>query len=152
MEDRETSFRARVWKIWLVIIVLGLGFAATHKAMAAEEQDRSASQAVIEAQLKAFQNDDAPSAFKLASPSVQRLFRDPNTFVTMVKRDYSVVYRPSSVQFVKFQSQGPRVIHAVQMVDQNMVLWNVYYLLEKFPKGEWRISSCDIEKAAIDLI
>ncbi|MCQ8897723.1 DUF4864 domain-containing protein [Limnobacter humi] len=69
-----------------------------------------------------------------------------------VKRDYNVVYRPASVKFVGFERNGRQVVHSVQMIDQSQVLWNVYYLLEKLPQGGWRIFSCDIEKAATDLI
>lgn len=154
MNNEDGVFKA-IWKWWLLVFALGLAAAFANKALAATAEapkDRTESQAVIEAQLKAFQENDAQRAFAYASPSVQRVFGDAGTFLSMVRRDYDVVYRPASVRFVGFERNGRQVAHSVQMIDQSRVLWNVYYLLEKLPEGGWRIFSCDIEKAATDLI
>ena len=49
-------------------------------------------------------------------------------------------------------TDGMNALHAVQMIDRQKTLWNVYYVLQKRPDGTWRISSCETEKAETNLI
>lgn len=150
---KSTTLFAKIWKAWLTLFVFGLLIAIWQSpAKAAPSDDKQASQAVIEAQLDAFRKDDAKQAFEYAAPSIQRAFGSPDNFVNMVKRNYDVVYRPASVRFIRFDGNGAYAAHAVQMIDQNKVLWNVYYELQRRPQGDWRISGCEIEKAETDLI
>lgn len=151
--DKENSFRQRIWKLWLVIFagVLTAAF-TTSLTHAGEAEDQKESRAVIEAQLEAFQKGDAPKAFSYATPNIQTMFGDADKFMQMVRDGYDVVYRPASVRFVKFQTDGMNALHAVQMIDRQKTLWNVYYVLHKRPDGSWRISSCETEKAETDLI
>ncbi|MCE2746988.1 MAG: DUF4864 domain-containing protein [Burkholderiales bacterium] len=151
--DKENSLRQRIWKLWLVIFagVLTAAF-TTSLAQADETADRQQSRAVIEAQLEAFKQGDAPKAFSYATPNIQTIFGDADTFMKMVRDGYDMVYRPASVRFVKFETDGMNALHAVQMIDHQKTLWNVYYLVEKRPDGTWKISSCEAEKAETDLI
>ena len=151
--DKENSLRQRIWKLWLVIFagVLTAAF-TTSLAQADETADRQQSRAVIEAQLEAFKQGDAPKAFSYATPNIQTIFGDADTFMKMVRDGYDMVYRPTSVRFVKFETDGMNALHAVQMIDHQKTLWNVYYLVEKRPDGTWKISSCEAEKAETDLI
>lgn len=80
------------------------------------------------------------------------MFGDAETFMQMVRDGYDVVLQPSLVRFVKFQTDGTSALHAVQMIDRQKTLWNVYYVLQKREDGTWRISSCETEKAETDLI
>lgn len=151
--DKENSIRQRIWKLWLLIFagVLTAAFTAslTH---AGEIEDRQESRAVIEAQIEAFKQGDGPKAFSYATPNIQTMFGDADTFMKMVRDGYDVVYSPASVRFVKFETDGMNALHAVQMIDRQKTLWNVYYVLQKRPDGNWRISSCEAEKAETDLI
>lgn len=151
--DKENSVRQRIWKLWLVIFagVLTAAF-TTSLTHASEAEDQKETRAVIEAQLEAFQQGDAPKAFSYATPNIQTMFGDAATFMQMVRDGYDVVYRPASVRFVKFETDGMNALHAVQMIDRQKTLWNVYYVLQKRPDGSWRISSCETEKAETDLI
>lgn len=151
--DRETSIRQRIWKLWLVIFasVLTAAF-TTSMAHADEATDRKESRAVIEAQLEAFKQGDSAKAFSFATPNIQTMFGDPETFMQMVRKGYDVVVKPVNVRFVKFETDGMNALHAVQMIDRQKTLWNVYYVLQKRPDGSWRISSCETEKAETDLI
>jgi hypothetical protein len=151
--DKENSFRQRIWKIWLVIFasVLTAAF-TTSLTHASEADDKKETRAVIEAQLEAFKQGDGPKAFSYATPNIQTMFGDADTFMQMVRDGYDVVYRPASVRFVKFETDGMNALHAVQMIDRQKTLWNVYYVLQKRPDGSWRISSCETEKAETDLI
>lgn len=151
--DKENSFRQKIWKLWLVVFAAGLAAAfTTSMAQADETTDRKESQAVIEAQLEAFKQGDSAKAFSYATPNIQTMFGDAETFMQMVREGYDVVVKPVTVRFVKFETDGMNALHAVQMVDRQKTLWNVYYVLEKRSDGTWRISSCETEKAETDLI
>ncbi|HEX4842059.1 MAG TPA: DUF4864 domain-containing protein [Limnobacter sp.] len=150
--EKERAFQQKIWKLWLIIFTLGLAAAFTKSALADTTQDQRDTRAVIEAQLAAFQANDSEKAFSFATPNIQTLFGDAATFMQMVKEGYDVVYRPAAVQFVRFETDGANALHVLQMADRNKTLWNVYYVLEKRPDGRWKISSCETEKAATNLI
>lgn len=151
--DKENSLRQRIWKLWLVIFAGVLTAAlSTSLAKASEDAEQQASRAVIEAQIEAFKKGDGPKAFSYATPNIQSIFGDADTFMNMVRNGYDVVYNPTSVRFVKFETQGANALHAVQMIDRQKTLWNVYYVLQKHTDGSWKISSCETEKAETDLI
>lgn len=124
---------------------------STH-ILAAEITPRAATQAIIEAQLAAFRQDESAKAFSLASPDIQRVFESAENFMQMVKSNYRVVYRHTQVKFLTFQGNELFAQHTVQMVDENNALWSVLYKLEKTKDGSWRISSCETNKAQGDLI
>lgn len=151
--DREASIRQRIWKLWLLIFAAGLAAAfSTSMAQADQATDQQESRAVIEAQLEAFKQGDSAKAFSYATPNIQTMFGDAETFMQMVRDGYDVVVKPANVRFVKFETDGANALHAVQMIDRQKTLWNVYYVLQKRPDGSWKISSCETEKAETDLI
>lgn len=152
-QDKENSFRQKIWKLWLLIFAAGLAAAfTTSLAQANEAIDKQESRAVIEAQLEAFKQGDSAKAFSYATPNIQTMFGDAETFMQMVRKGYDVVLKPVTVRFVKFETNGANALHAVQMIDRQKTLWNVYYVLQKRPDGSWKISSCETEKAETDLI
>ena len=48
----------------------------------------------LQAKLDAFKADDGPQAFAYASPAIQSIFKDADTFMTMVRAGSQPVYRP----------------------------------------------------------
>lgn len=96
----------------------------------------------IEAQLAAFQADDAELAFSLASPAVRAHFAVPAFFLAMVRGYYPVVYRPQSVGFLLVQVVDGAVIQRVRMTDDDDTAWLAIYRLEQQPDGSWRIAGC----------
>ncbi len=151
--DKESSFRQKIWKLWLVFFAAALAtLFTTILTLAGVTEEIQKTRAVIAAQLEAFKQGDSAKAFSYATPNIQTMFGDADTFMQMVRDGYDVVYRPASVRFVKFETDGMNALHAVQMIDRQKTLWNVYYVLQKRPDGTWRISSCETEKAETDLI
>ena len=109
------------------------------------ESDARAVRQVIEAQLKAFAEDDAARAFFYASASIQAQFGDANNFMAMVRSGYPMVIRPAAVSF--FQPQRDvgtpeTVTQLVQLRDRDGRLWNATYRLERQTGAGWRISGC----------
>lgn len=141
------------WSTLVFALLLMVCALSIHPPLrAAEPGNRAATQAIIEAQLAAFRQDEGAKAFSFASPDIQRAFESPENFMQMVKSNYRVVYRNAQVKFLTFQGDESFAQHVVQMVDENNALWSVLYTLEKIKDGSWRISSCQTSKAQGDLI
>jgi len=100
--------------------------------------------AVIEAQLAAFAVDDAASALSYAFPDIRQRYPRPENFLAMVKRSYPVVYRPKSVGFLEPELADDEVFQAVEMSDDNGVLWIAIYRMGRMQDGNWRIMGCRV--------
>lgn len=98
--------------------------------------------AVVQSQLAAFAKDDAATAFSFAAPNVRKAVGTAEAFMTMVRRDYPVVYRPASVAFLKPEGKDGQVIQRVQMADAQGVSWLAVYSLQQQGNKAWRITGC----------
>lgn len=104
--------------------------------------DARAVRKVIEAQLAAFADDDAERAFSFAAPSIRESFGSADKFMTMVRKGYPVVYRPTSVRFLEPVLDGGTLLQRVRMTDDIGVPWMVVYSLERQDDKSWRIAAC----------
>jgi hypothetical protein len=129
----------------LLICLALLFFAAPAQAL--DEADRSAIQDVIMGQMDSFKLDDAVGAFSFASPGIKQIFRDPDTFMAMVRSVYAPVYRPKSATFGELSDSESGVAQTVTIVDGDGNFWTAIYTMEKEGDGQWRISGCRILKA-----
>ncbi len=127
--------------VWAIILTIGLLL-----ALPAQAQDTTAIRSVIQSQLDAFQRDDAPGAFALASPDIQGLFGSPERFLSMVRMGYPPVYRARRATFQELAHIGPTLIQPVLIVgaDGGMVL--ALYAMEQQPDGSWRIDGCELRE------
>ena len=131
-------------RVCLLAIALALPnlAAADDPPSALAAPDQQAIHDVIQAQLDAFQQDDGAKAFGYATPTIQKMFGDPATFMQMVKSGYTPVYRPRSVAFEKLvdTQQGPDQI--LRLVGPDGVTYAAHYLMQKQPDGSWMINGC----------
>jgi len=97
---------------------------------------------VVEAQLAAFAKDDAVKAFSYAAPNIREAIGTADAFLTMVRRDYPVVYRPASVTFLKAEGKGDDVVQRVQMLDASGNSYLAVYTLQRQKGNVWRITGC----------
>ena len=109
--------------------------------------DAAAIRAVISDQLGAFLRDDRTAAFADASPTIQQIFHDPETFMQMVRSAYQPVYRSSSVEFRELGMVEGRLVQRVYMVGPDGVAVLADYEMQRQPDGTWRINGCSIERA-----
>ena len=138
---------------WLALIAMVAALAVGIPARADQggplgEADRNAIRDVIEAQLAAFQADDGEAAFGFASPSIQRQFRDPDTFLAMVKAAYMPVYRPREVQFRRLVEVEGEPVQQVLLVGPDFAVVTAYYIMQRQADGTWRINGCVLGEAA----
>lgn len=119
-------------------------------APAAAQDEQGPIRSVIESQLEAFLRDDRDGAWAYASPGIQGMFRDPDTFMSMVRQGYPPVYRPRAWSFGELvaSAQGPEQV--VRLVDAAGDTWIAVYTMERQPDGTWRIAGCRLVKASAE--
>jgi len=108
--------------------------------------DAQAVRKVVEAQLQAFQRDDAERAFAYATPGIREQFGSAERFMEMVRSSYAVVYRPRSVTFRPPVRVGPDLAQPVRMTDEEGHAWLVVYPMERQADGSWRINGCELAR------
>ena len=127
----------------LLLLCAAIGACA---AKAQLDDDGAAIEQVIRAQMAAFAQDDASSAFQLSSPGIQTLFHhNASAFLSSVKQAYQPVYRPGDVFFLKLQHQGQRIVQPVKIGTPDGKVWIAYYEMQRQPDKNWRIDGCRIE-------
>jgi len=126
--------------VLLLVFLFGL-------AAPAAADDVSAAQGVIRAQEQAFGRDDAAAAYSHAAPEIRQQFPQADSFMQMVRKGYSPVYRHKSFEFGEARSDGGRVAQRVRIVDDNGEAWEAMYTLEQQPDGSLKITGCSLLKA-----
>ena len=124
----------------LLALMLLLSAWPGHASASLSAADEKKVRAVIQAQLKAFADDNAREAYALATPALQTQFGTPTAFMAMVRSSYPVVYAPGNVAFLKPERQQAEVIQRVQMTDQQGKAWLAVYSLQQQKDKGWRIS------------
>jgi hypothetical protein len=105
-------------------------------------EDVAEIRAVIHRQIEAFQRDDAPVAFSLATPAVQRTFGTPEKFLDVVRMAYRAVYRPASVAYLEMQVLDGDVVQPLKVTDRSGRVWVAYYAMQRQHDGSWRAGGC----------
>ena len=126
-------FYVRQLRILLPVLLLALPLYAQQHDLT--DVDRAAIRAVIERQLEALRQDDAASAFALASPEIQAKFQTPERFLTMVRTSYQPVYRPRQVMFRDLTTLGSQPTQAVLLVGPDGVPVMAFYPMQQQPDG-----------------
>ncbi|MFC5498887.1 DUF4864 domain-containing protein [Caenimonas terrae] len=129
----------------LLMLAFGAATASMHaSATPLAPTDAEAVRQVVMAQLNAFADDDADSAFETATPSVREAIGNPLRFLAMVRGAYPMVYRPASFAFLKPEEDDGTVLQMVQITDGDDKSWIALFALERQPDASWRISGCAV--------
>ena len=108
--------------------------------------DQKNIRSVVEGQMAAFANDDANKAFSYAAPNVRQAVGSAARFMTMVRRDYPMVYRPASSTFLQPESLSGEVLQRVHLTDASGNSWLAIYSLEHQKDKSWRITGCSVQE------
>ena len=132
-----------------IFMMLALVFTGSRPALATLLPDDEAQkiQGVIVAQLAAFADDDADSAFQTATPAVREAIGASGLFLALVRSAYPMVYRPASVTFHKPEQGDVRVLQLVEIKDADDKSWLALFAMEKQPDASWRISGCVVAES-----
>lgn len=135
----------------LVLLLLGLARAVAPATAASAEAlggaDVAAIRGVIGDQIDAFRHDDGERAFGYASPMIKGMFRDPDTFMGMVRGAYQPVYRPQRFEFRDLGEEGGAWVQRVLLIGPDGVPVVARYMMQRQPDGSWLINGCTFEKA-----
>ncbi len=123
------------------VVLFGLG------AGPVRAQDAAAAiRSVIGDQIDALREDDFERAFSFASPSIQRMFGNPENFGEMVQNGYPMVWRPADVRFSGLSERNGRKVQSVLVKDQEGALFVMdYEMIED--AGGWRINGVTVRRA-----
>ncbi|WP_394792533.1 DUF4864 domain-containing protein [Rhodoferax sp.] len=144
MKPLHPSLASRFWRYVAALAAL-MAFSATVIAAPVNPADEKNVREVVQAQLAAFAADDADKAFSYAAPNVRKSIASAAHFMAMVRGNYAVVYRPSSVAFLKPERDGSDIIQPVQMSDSEGVAWLAIYTLQRQKNKLWRITGCFVQ-------
>ena len=108
--------------------------------LAAQETDI---EGVIGDQLRAFNERDVDGAWQYAAPNIQSIFRDPQTFGTMVQRGYPMVWTNRDVQFLDSKDFGVITRQVIRLTDSQGGFHFLEYQMIETPDG-WRIAGVQI--------
>lgn len=112
-------------------------------------KDELAIRSVVERQLKAFQDNDAKTAFSLACPELQRQLRRPRTFMEMIRTNYQPVYSPRAVIFEGIVHIQQRPTLQMMLMTQSGNLVRALYMMQQQPNFSWRIAGCQLLPVSI---
>jgi hypothetical protein len=136
------------------LLVMFIGFSVLNAAHAQISEEKAfAVKKTVQSQLAAFAADDAKLAFSFAAPGIQKLFKTPDNFMTMVQQAYPVIYRPANILFLKAKILDSVAEQPVRLWDQVGDVWLAAYNLERQADGSWLITACVLmrDKSAVDL-
>lgn len=130
--------------LFVLLVLFAVPVAAQRVVPAADvgPSDRSAIQKVISDQVAAFRRDDGDAAFSFASPGIQRLFGNAETFMSMVRGGYQPVYRPREFVFRDLVLMDGHLVQQVAVMGPDGRRVTALYHMEQQPDGSWRIAGC----------
>lgn len=128
-------------------LLLGLGASClTGDAMAAgmSPADEKAIHTVVQSQLDALAEDDAASAFALATPATRVQFGSPDNFLHIVKQHYNPMYSHRLALFSDPEVIDGTPIQIVRLTDRDSRVWLAVYKMQRDNDGSWKIDGCQL--------
>ncbi|WP_028744452.1 DUF4864 domain-containing protein [Rhizobium mesoamericanum] len=115
-------------------------------ATARAEDPIDTTRTMIEAQIKAFLNDDVDAAYSFAAPGIKAIYPDKNVFFAMVKKSYEPVYHPGNYAFGRSRSidNGAMIYHEVLISGRDGKDWTAIYQVARQPDGSYKINGVQI--------
>jgi hypothetical protein len=136
----------RQWLLIVAGLLIGGAVPGWNIAIADELNavDAAEINAVVQAQLDAFANDDAQRAFALASTQTRMLIGDPDDFLRLVKEQYTPVYRNRFAFFFKPETVHGATFQIVSLTAPDSRVWIALYRVEREEDGNWKIDGCQL--------
>ena len=140
-----TAFSRRAVLLFMVAMLSIWALPASAGGLSPKEQKQIIE--VVQAQLTAFSQDDAATAFSFAAPNIRHLVGTAENFLEMVRTQYGIVYRPSSTTFMQPNGEVGEAVLKVQMTDEDGDTWIATYTLQKQKNKTWKITGCAVAEA-----
>ena len=140
-----TAYSRRAVLLFMVTMLGIWALPASARGLSPKEQKQIIE--VVQAQLTAFSQDDAATAFSFAAPNIRHLVGTAENFLEMVRTQYGIVYRPSSTTFMQPNGEVGEAVLKVQMTDEDGDTWIATYTLQKQKNKTWKITGCAVAEA-----
>lgn len=127
-------------RYFILSLTVALGLSGAARA------DEAALRSVISSQIEAFLAEDVDRAYSFASPFIQRKFGTPETFGTMVREGYPMVWRPSDVTFLDAEVIAGKLWQSVLVRGPAGKAWIVDYEMVELEDG-WKINGVQVREA-----
>lgn len=127
-------------RYFILTLIVALGLSGAARA------DEAALRAVISSQIEALLAEDVDRAYSFASPFIQRKFGTPETFGTMVREGYPMVWRPSDVTFLDAEVIAGKLWQSVMLRGPAGKAWIVDYEMVELEDG-WKINGVQVREA-----
>lgn len=134
----RTGFSVRI----IVFVLALLGAAGPALAVGRTDFDTvndptNAVRRVVEQQLDAFRHEDAERAFALASPTIRRAFRDAETFMALVAKEYLPITQWTAATFLDMRASDGHYVQRVRLTDSAGLVSVANYAVARADTGEW---------------
>ncbi|HJV81964.1 DUF4864 domain-containing protein [Noviherbaspirillum sp.] len=103
---------------------------------------------VVQSQLDALANDDAVSAFELATPEKRLLIGSPDNFLRIIKEEYNPIYRYQRAIFSKPEVVDGDAIQIVRVTDSVGHVWVAIFSMQQEDDSSWKIDGCQLLETA----
>ena len=135
---------ALAWSLVFSAILGGAVFASdpAHLRLGGQAENTQVVRAVVEQQLNALANEDALQAFALADQDLRTQFGTADAFLATVREQYPMLMHPTSLLFLKPETDGTIAMQRVRVADEGGASWTLTYLLNREGGKQWRISGC----------
>lgn len=144
MNERIASIRRSFFRIGIAWTLSLLSLSVMAGPLTSKDENKIIE--VVQAQLDAFAADDAQKAFGYAAPNIRSLMGSAQNFLEVVRKQYEVVYRPSTVMFLKPRGIDNEAVLKAHMNDQDGEPWVVTYTLQRQKSKTWRITGCVVNE------
>lgn len=106
--------------------------------------DEIAIHAVVQSQLDALADDDAVSAFELASPATRMQIGSPDNFLRLIKEQYNPIYRNQRALFSAPEVVNGDTIQIVRLTDHESHVWLAIFRMQRESDDSWKIDGCQL--------
>lgn len=132
-------------RAFFAVLILGLTAIVTPSPARAQDP-LDTTRSMIEAQIKAFLQDDSEKAYSYAAPGIKAAYPDKNLFFAMVKKSYEPVYHPGNYAFGRSRSidNGAMIYHEVLISGRDGKDWTAIYQVIRQPDGGYKIGGVQI--------
>jgi hypothetical protein len=143
---RRSAWRspATAWSLVFCAVLMGAVYASDppQASRATPVAGTQVVQQVVREQLSALASQDAMHAFALADQDLRTQFGTAEAFLATVREQYPMLMHPTSVLFLKPETDGTIAMQRVRLSDDAGSSWTLTYLLNRQQDNQWRISGC----------
>lgn len=128
-----------------IIVALGAPWWSTAAAIdAITTADAIAIHETVQSQLEALSNDDAASAFELATHEKRMLIGTPDNFLRLIKEEYDPIYRYQRVIFSQPEVINGDAVQVVRVTDGYSRVWVAVFWMQQDAESQWKIDGCQL--------